>query len=334
MDTQRRQRRRQTQRVGLFWTMVLQAIVIYDGIRRRARHLPRAPHRNWDIERQMTFTRMFGSTDRICRDLLRMKIGPFQSLCARLRTFGLVDSKSVRVEEQVAIFLNTVGHDQRCCRGRSTVPHIAAKVPVQDQARYRNRKQVISQNVLVACTFDMKFTYVLAGWEGSAHDVGKYYLADAGFPLVPGFLSPYRRTRYHRRDIEGQRPENRKELFNFRHSSLRNVVERTIGLLKKRFAYLRHQPFHDISTQAKIVLACCAIHNFLRIHDADDVCEEDFDNSDDEVNPTHADVPEEATINANISFTAEASWSNNRDAIAQSMWVNYNPNADADIDFH
>ncbi|KAL2504734.1 putative harbinger transposase-derived nuclease [Abeliophyllum distichum] len=235
--------------------MVIQAIVIYDGIRRRARHLPRAPHRNWDIEREMTFTRIFGAIDGT---------------------------------------------------------HIAAKVPVDDQARYRNRKQVISQNVLVACTFDMKFTYVLVSWEGSAHDgrllrsailrqghkltipVGKYYLADAGFSLVPGFLSSYRRTRYHRRDIEGQRPENRKELFNFWHSSIRNFVERTI----------------------------------------DDVCEEDFDSSDDEVNPTHADVPEEVTINAHISFTVEASWSNNRDAIAQSMWVNHNPNADADIDFH
>ncbi|KAL2508229.1 uncharacterized protein Fot_31876 [Forsythia ovata] len=120
MDTHIRQRRRQIQRVGLFWTMVIQAIVIYDGIRRYARHLPRAPHRNWKIERQMTLTRMFGTSDRICRDLLRMKIGPFQSLCARLRTFGLVDSKSVRVEEQVAIFLNTVGHDQRNRAGSFT----------------------------------------------------------------------------------------------------------------------------------------------------------------------------------------------------------------------
>ncbi|KAL2460913.1 putative harbinger transposase-derived nuclease [Abeliophyllum distichum] len=327
--------------------MVIQTIVIYDGIRRRARHLPRAPHRNWKIERQMTLTRMFGTSERICRDLLRMKIGPFQSLCARLRTFGLVDSKSVRVEEQVAIFLNTVRHDQRAIDGT----HIATNVPVDDQARYRNRKQVISQNILVACTFDMKFTYVLAGWEGSAHDgrllrsvilrqghkltipVGKYYLVEAGFPLVPGFLSPYRRTRYHRRDIEGRRPQNSKELFNFRHSSLRNAVERTVGLLKKRFAYLKHQPFHDISTQAKIVLVCCAIHNFLRIDDAVDLCEKDFDTSDDEVSPTHADVPEEATINAHISFTTNASWSSNRDAMAQSMWVNHNPNADAEIEF-
>ncbi|KAL2515407.1 Uncharacterized protein Fot_29378 [Forsythia ovata] len=47
MDTQKRQRRRQIQRVGLFWTMVIQEIVIYDGIKRRARHIPRAPHRNW-----------------------------------------------------------------------------------------------------------------------------------------------------------------------------------------------------------------------------------------------------------------------------------------------
>ncbi|KAL2526324.1 putative harbinger transposase-derived nuclease [Abeliophyllum distichum] len=145
------------------------------------------------------------------------------------------------------------------------------------------------------------------------------------------FLSPYRRTRYHRRDIDGQRPQNSKELINFWHSSLCNAVERTIGLLKKIFAYLRHQPFHDISTQAKIVLACCAIHNFLRIDYAEDVCEEDFDSSDDEVIPTHADVPKEKMINAHISFNAEASWSNNRDAIAQSMWVNHNPNADAEI---
>ncbi|KAL2537898.1 hypothetical protein Fot_19289 [Forsythia ovata] len=79
MDTQRRQRRRQIQHVGLFWTMVIQAIVIYDGIRRRTRHIPRAPHRNWVVEREMTLTRMFGTSDRICRDLLRIKIGPFKA---------------------------------------------------------------------------------------------------------------------------------------------------------------------------------------------------------------------------------------------------------------
>lgn len=45
-----------------------------------------------------------------------------------------------------------------------------ATVPLEDQPRYRNRKGDIRHNVLAACSFDMKFTYVLAGWEGSAHD--------------------------------------------------------------------------------------------------------------------------------------------------------------------
>ena len=27
-----------------------------------------------------------------------------------------------------------------------------------------------TQNVMVACSFDMQFTFVWAGWEGSAHD--------------------------------------------------------------------------------------------------------------------------------------------------------------------
>jgi hypothetical protein len=38
------------------------------------------------------------------------------------------------------------------------------------QATFRGRKNYTTQNVLAAVDFDLKFTYVLAGWEGSAHD--------------------------------------------------------------------------------------------------------------------------------------------------------------------
>ena len=90
--------------------------------------------------------------------------------------------------------------------------HIPAFPPQRDRAAYRNRKGFVSQNCLFACDFGMKFTYVLTGWEGSATDarvfqdacttslhipLGKYFLADAGFPLTPGALVPYRKTRYH-----------------------------------------------------------------------------------------------------------------------------------------
>jgi hypothetical protein len=45
------------------------------------------------------------------------------------------------------------------------------------QAAFRGRKGSTTQNIMAAVDFDMKFTYVLAGWEGSAHDA--LILADA-----------------------------------------------------------------------------------------------------------------------------------------------------------
>ncbi|KAG6526251.1 hypothetical protein ZIOFF_016233 [Zingiber officinale] len=48
--------------------------------------------------------------------------------------------------------------------------HIRVKVSKEDVSRYRGRKNYPTMNVLAACTFDLKFTYVLPGWEGSASD--------------------------------------------------------------------------------------------------------------------------------------------------------------------
>ena len=40
----------------------------------------------------------------------------------------------------------------------------------EDAPRYRGRKGYTTQNMLAACSFDLKFTYVLPGWEGTASD--------------------------------------------------------------------------------------------------------------------------------------------------------------------
>jgi hypothetical protein len=48
--------------------------------------------------------------------------------------------------------------------------HIYARVTAKMQAAFRGRKHYPTQNVLAAIDFDLKFTYMLAGWEGSAHD--------------------------------------------------------------------------------------------------------------------------------------------------------------------
>lgn len=74
--------------------------------------------------------------------------------------------------------------------------HIPAHVPAKDQSRFRNQIGVLSQNVLVACTFDLQFIFVYPGWEGSAADsrVLRAVLSDPdqNFPQIPegGFFTP------------------------------------------------------------------------------------------------------------------------------------------------
>jgi DDE superfamily endonuclease len=85
----------------------------------------------------------------------------------------------------------------RDCIGAIDGTHIEVYVDTAQVPAFRNRKGTLSQNVLGVCTFDLQFSYIYPGWEGSAHDVrvlddamnqgdfeipaGKFYLADAGY---------------------------------------------------------------------------------------------------------------------------------------------------------
>ena len=102
------------------------------------------------------------------------------------------------------------------------------------------------------------------------HCLGKFYLVDAGYAARPGFLPPYRGTRYHLREFGSNRPQNQRELFNLRHSSLRVTVERAFGALNNRFRILDNKPFHPYKTQVKLVLACCILHNWILRHGQDE----------------------------------------------------------------
>ncbi|XP_071677189.1 protein ALP1-like [Lolium perenne] len=142
-------------------------------------------------------------------------------------------------------------------------------------------KHYTSQNMLVHADFDMRFTNMLARWEGPAHDAsilgdslsrldglqipeGKFYLGDAGYACQPGILLPFRKTRYHLNEFSPRhRPRNAKELFNLRHSSLRVTIERAFAALKNMFKVFDQKPFHTFDTQVKLVIACCILHNWI-----------------------------------------------------------------------
>jgi hypothetical protein len=55
---------------------------------------------------------------------------------------------------------------------------------------------------------------------------------------MKGYLSPYKGERYHIPDFrDSGQAEGICEVFNHAHSSLRNVIKRTIGVWKKKVAY-------------------------------------------------------------------------------------------------
>ena len=64
-------------------------------------------------------------------------------------------------------------------------------MPPEIQGKFRSCKDGTTQNVLAAISFDLKFTYVLAGWEGSAHDSRVFndaFARPGGFSIPEGII--------------------------------------------------------------------------------------------------------------------------------------------------
>lgn len=170
----------------------------------------------------------------------------------------------------------------RDCIGAIDGSHIPIIAREEARAPFRNRKGFFSQNVLAVCDFGLRFTMVMSGWDGSVVDStlwlearrsgalqipeGKYLLGDAGFANCDGCLTPYRRVRYHLKEWAkaiNKRPQNKEELFNLRHSKLRNAIERIFGIIKARFKILTLPRAFKLTTQAQVVVALSVLHNIL-----------------------------------------------------------------------
>ncbi|XP_068649581.1 uncharacterized protein [Aristolochia californica] len=160
---------------------------------------------------------------------------------------------------------------------------------------------------------------------------------------MPGFFAPYLGTRYHLQEFGDNLHKNDKELFNRRHSSLRNTIERTFDALKARFQMLKGAPSLSYKIQMKTVIVCFILHNYIRKEDYDDMFELEDDDSDDELGGGSDEV-RLASVNENedsvdsdylgdegnlsttmrrsraLEFTRAAQF---RDAIVTSMWSDY-----------
>ncbi|KAM0831124.1 hypothetical protein ACQ4PT_065756 [Festuca glaucescens] len=155
----------------------------------------------------------------------------------------------------------------------------------------------------MAGDFDLNFTFVSAGWEGSATDARVLRSAtNCGF---------------HEFGTGRRRPRNYEELFNHMHAILRNAIERAFGVLKKRFPILKVATSHKIWNQVKIPMAAALLHNIIKALNGD---EQWLDDQEDNIPPeSFVDLPDGDEGNEQ----ANNQGNNLRDVIAQQMWIDY-----------
>ena len=120
--------------------------------------------------------------------------------------------------------------------------HIKIEKPATENSElYRNRKSYFSINVQLMMTADFKIADIVSRWYRSAHDSriltnsqlynklenlpsGSWLLGDSGYPCLRFLLTPFLRP--------SNCPEER---YNAAHIKTRNLIERGIGLWKRRF---------------------------------------------------------------------------------------------------
>jgi hypothetical protein len=91
--------------------------------------------------------------------------------------------------------------------------------------------------------------------------------------------------------------------FNKTHSSVRVVVEHTIGCLKARFKVLNHIKLRTRRRQLTTIISCCVLHNLSSLADLEAIDELPL-------------VPEEAAEVDNPLFEPEAAGVARRNAVA------------------
>lgn len=125
-------------------------------------------------------------------------------------------------------------------------------------------------------------------------------------------------------------PANAKELFNLRHSSARNIIERMFGILKNRFEILQHNPHLTPKVQAHLPAALAAIHNVIRKYDPGEIEDrmKELDVAEFDINELDPEVEHEEGTEGELAKgpprpAEKKDAERRRDEMAEHMWIQY-----------
>jgi nuclease HARBI1 len=146
--------------------------------------------------------------------------------------------------------------------------HVPIQSPGGDDAEiYRNRKGYFSLNVQLVCDKQHYITDVVARWPGSVHDstifdncrlraeletqrMDGYLVGDGGYPCRRYLLTPVVNP-----------TTDAERAFNTAQTSARNCIERTNGILKRRFPALKYGIRLHITNVLPVIVATVVLHN-------------------------------------------------------------------------
>lgn len=173
------------------------------------------------------------------------------------------------------------------CIGTCDGKHIGIEKPPRSGSLFYNYKGFFSVILFAIVNANYEFMYVQTGTNGSVNDAAVFestkfhqklvngclnlppssplsgtetqyapyvLIGDNAFSINKHFMKPY--------PFKGISRERR--IFNYRLSRARRVVENAFGILASRFRVLRRPLSLDLCNLDAVVMACCALHNYLR----------------------------------------------------------------------